>query len=1169
MEDKNKRPRKSGSSKPKRPRLLYKCSVTDPPTTEEECQSRTGLNAGPDLSVIHPHNNHQNGCLANGLSRNATSTASPPSVTNADSITGGTLINHSVTGCDSLLGRHNMNSTVMDYSPAPKLSPLKLSRVKRPDSDLTSRSDAKRHSHRRVKQQMTSGGEELGRNATDPCSTPASVTDSSETAFDPQPTSANHSSLPGSTLSSVQTCHLTPLSTSFGVHPRRFSESNSNERSDDRWTSPQTNGSAGSTPCSNASGADPPNSIRPSGSSSKPCHLFSVAALTDEQPSKHHPEIRKISASDSSHPDSARNSVSADSRLSNCRSTHASPSNTPLPQASPSSISSTRTRTDSSHSAPVGWSSGVCVPSSVRSSFDHPSFGLLSHPTVTTLSHSNRTAKDTTDSLENGPKSGHTSQIKNRQSLPKPQRVVSTLPSSSFSSSVRSDRPLTSMADSGAAMRVSLPSSRVLQQLIGVSSDAAERLLTDYQFKELCSKAISSLTGMDGHGMNSSFTNNNSHGSVANHKRKSNERERNQPFSMSSPFSLPNMPVLMSSPSSQPVTLGRSEFLSSQPPTSNARSVCHSLIEPGSASGSQLSYPPPYGDRGMINRMVSAAEDCRRSRDAYQSSMNPSISILPTPPPLTAGCNSTDSKVSGQPSDLSALHRTHVRPPPPPPLYNVHQRPSALSSSSRPDFVVPVTSPLQPPLLEFLDHSTQSHWENYFRKMLGGESWSSPEVSASDGSALSHAPKLPTSVSSSQPGSNPVTVPPPRHMMGVAPRPGGLAVPRYHLNSLFNIQQQPPPQPQQPQPSVRPLCRPLHPGMTNSLARIRPTQCSVLHTPTHPDKGYGRWADAHIRVAVYISRYQCSQKAGSKGRKDLSNPPKPPVRPIPRHPLSLLPRLPTELRNSIPLDSTCRMPSLPQPINFQPSAYPFGNPQFLTPTSSVPFDSLAEKTSFWNMFISGLMSNVPGEIAGGNIPSKEAFELLCRSALQQKPPAPSAPVPAIPSSLQTGSLGSSAVTSNMSVVGPGLMDNGFLASSSKPLGVSPLLAQPAAPPPPPFYPSGNHSLTSSMSAEAESKRRMLDHAMYDSSNNGNNPLAIPLLNRLPRPSDLPGSNKADVIHAAASILNGYQIPEMYMNPTNPGCSQVRPPTDMTGHLGMPSNLKMGKRPSHLAPIHPW
>ncbi|CAL8069724.1 unnamed protein product [Calicophoron daubneyi] len=334
--------------------------------------------------------------------------------------------------------------------------------------------------------------------------------------------------------------------------------------------------------------------------------------------------------------------------------------------------------------------------------------------------------------------------------------------------------------------------------------------------------------------------------------------------------------------------------------------------------------------------------------------------------------------------------------------------------------------------------------------MLGGEFCSSPEVRASDGSALSDAPKPPASLSPQpeESRSMPFTLPAPKHMMNVAPRPTGFAVPRYHLSPLLSIQEQPPPQPQQSQPSVRVLYRPPHPGTMSSLAWIRPTQCSFLHTSIHPDRGYGRRADANIRFAVYTGQYQCNQR---------------------------------------------------------------------------------------------------GEIVSANMPSKEALKLLCRSALQQKQLAPSAPVSAIPVPLQTP-----AVTSSIPLVCPGLINNGILASSSKSLGISPLLAQPPAFAPPPFHPSSDDSLTSSTSTETGSKRRTLDHAIYDASNSNNNPFAISLLNGLSA-CDLPGSNKSDVIDVAASILNGYQIPEIYMNSTNPGRPLALPPTDTMRHLGVPSN----------------
>ncbi|KAF6779618.1 hypothetical protein AHF37_00704 [Paragonimus kellicotti] len=284
---------------------------------------------------------------------------------------------------------------------------------------------------------------------------------------------------------------------------------------------------------------------------------------------------------------------------------------------------------------------------------------------------------------------------------------MSTTKGSKISSSDRTTTTTTTPSASG----TDFPNSRMLQQLMGIDAHTAERLFNDIRFTELYSLTMATLAGVEAKNNTSSckpvLSNGLTDDKVANSD---------------------DWKTLRSN-----ILLKRTKATTVIPPCLLSKDR-GSLSTVNALTRTQNLLHAAYSDRELINRITQLGHNNHHQTHSINNRsgqlpdnvpvnpfpMFPLPTGLPPPPPLTAGCPSSEcvSDAYGPVRVAPASQRDPLhRVPPPPPLYTVNQQPG----HSLPNMAAANTFVSPPPLAatpQMLGPRNRNQWESYFKRTL-------------------------------------------------------------------------------------------------------------------------------------------------------------------------------------------------------------------------------------------------------------------------------------------------------------------------------------------------------------------------------------------------------------------------------------------------------------------
>ncbi|KAF7231940.1 hypothetical protein EG68_05048 [Paragonimus skrjabini miyazakii] len=1006
------------------------------------------------------------------------------------------------------------------------------------------------------------------------------------------------SPLAGSMLSTVADCHLTPLTTTWNNHASHAAHLPSG----DRWLPPKSNHSDGSLLQMSPDSASAVPTVGPgthfvtsatSVTRPNPCHQFSVAALTKE--------LVKQTVETSAVDPSRRPSTGV------CSSVH-SPTNRFFNQCQLTPRSSTDLD-GPQELARLSNSSSI-----VRTTYE----GIpLSTPTAVCSHHSTASASYVSHNnlscqLSNGmPNLCHQTQMKlgSHQSRGCPSKMSSTpsqsvlltnrspsnsspsisspvqsrcQPSSATSkgislsnmsttkgSKIISSDPTTTMPS---ASGTEFPNSRMLQQLMGIDAHTAERLFNDIRFTELYSLTMATLAGVEAKNNTSSSKPVLSNG-LADDKVAKSDDWKTLRSSICSFTSGPGS--ILSSTSVSKSNMNSTGSCANGHNNSGSCSVDRgSMSTVNALTRTQNLLHAAYSDRELINRITQLGHNNNNhqthSINSRSGQLPDSVPVnpfpifplptgLPPPPPLTAGCPSSESvsDAYGPMRVPPASQRDPLlRVPPPPPLYTVNQQPGhSLSNMASVNTFVP-----PPPLAatpQMFGPRNRTQWESYFKRTLGAIH--AGEFNPTDrqdldmhlgmpANSIYPAPTLTTRQSVVPYSALPVSTGPrplvPSPQLAPYPHASAITTQPNRLSARFGTVEQ----------SKRHL--------------------GALYRPYHTGRVCGRWADAHVRIANYIllqkslNGSQRTRKSSNSGLGVSLIPKFAPIRPIVR-PLSIAPPRPMVVpwSSSGPSISNCfahtaqtKTSAVNTTSSFDPRNLTIQVPPAPLFASADRMDEKRER-----------LLHTP-QLSNSQAPSTEILEMFWQSALQKwysqsNPPLSGhfAPPPTSSSGNALHSLGLNPVDTKQSM--------SQLTADRRTATESSLAAM--FPPCSSLPTSFGSSLHLSLGSEAKRRRveapsaqhllpplrpeLSVSHPMY----------SLPLLVRMPHPAELltPGPHKQDILKATASLMNGYHIPEVFTNPHHIGLGYMNSDADRSNMLE--TGLKLASQSSHLATIHPW
>ncbi|KAF8561909.1 hypothetical protein P879_02491 [Paragonimus westermani] len=566
------------------------------------------------------------------------------------------------------------------------------------------------------------------------------------------------SPLAGSMLSTVADCHLTPLTTTWNNHTPHTAHLPSS----DRWLPPKPNHSDGSllqmSPDSASAVPDVGSGThfvtsatsvtRPS-----PCHQFSVAALTKELV-KQTTETAAAAPSRRSSTGAFPSVHSPTNRFFNrCQLTPRSSADLDGPHEFVRSSHSSSVVRTTYEGIPLSTSTAVCSHHSTASasSVSHNNLSCqlpngmpnLCHQTQMKLdSHQSRgcpsklpSTPSQSGSLVNrspsisSPSISSPVQSRCRPSSATNKGISLSNISTTKGSKIISSDPATTITPSAAGTE--FPNSRMLQQLMGIDADTAERLFNDIRFTELYSLTMATLAGVEAKNHTSSSKPVLSNGLTDDKVAKSDDWKGLR-SSMCSFTSGPGS--ILSSTSISKSNMNFTGSYANGHNNSGPHSVDHgSLSTVDALTRTQNLLHAAYSDRELINRITQLGHNNHHHQTHSISSrsgqhpdnvpvnpfpMFPLPTGLPPPPPLTAGCPSSEpaSDAYGPVRVPPASRRDPLlRVPPPPPLYTVNQQPGHSLSN-----VVAANTFVPPPPLaatpQMFGPRNRTQWESYFKR---------------------------------------------------------------------------------------------------------------------------------------------------------------------------------------------------------------------------------------------------------------------------------------------------------------------------------------------------------------------------------------------------------------------------------------------------------------------
>ncbi|KAF5404342.1 hypothetical protein PHET_02128 [Paragonimus heterotremus] len=1007
------------------------------------------------------------------------------------------------------------------------------------------------------------------------------------------------SPLAGSMLSTVADCHLTPLTTSWNNHTSHAAHLPSG----DRWLPSKSSHSDGSllqmSPDSASAAPDggpgthfvtsATSVIRPN-----PCHQFSVAALTKELvkqtvetstvdpscrpstgvcPSVHSPtnrsfNQRQLPLRSSTDLDSPQESTRLFNSSSIVRTTYEG-----IPISTPTAVCSHHSTASTSY---VSHNNLICQLSNGMPNLCHQTqMKLDSHQSRGCPSKLPSTPSQCVSQINRSPSTSSPSISSPAQSRCRPSSATNKGISLSNMSTTKGSKIISSdpTTITPSASGTEFPNSRMLQQLMGIDVHTAERLFNDIRFTELYSLTMATLAGVEAKNNTSSSKPVLSNGLTDDKVAKSDDWKTLR----SSICSFTSGPGSILSSNS--MSKSNMNFTGSCANGHNNSGSCSvdrgSLSTVNALTRTQNVLHAAYSDRELINRITQLGHNSHHHQTHSISNRSgqlpdnvpvnpfplfPLPTGLPPPPPLTAGCPSSESV-----SDAYGLLRVPpasqrdplLRVPPPPPLYTVNQQPGhSLSNMASANTFVP-----PPPLAttsQTFGPRNRTQWESYFKRTLSaihaGE-FNPTDRQDSDmhlgipASSIYPVPALTTRQSVVPYSALPVSTGPrplvPSPQLAPHPHTSAITAQPNRLSTRFGTVEQ----------SKRHL--------------------GALYKPYHTGRVCGRWADAHVRIANYIllqkslNGCQRAHKSSNSGPGVSLIPKFAPIRPIVR-PLSMAPPRPMVVpwSSSGPSISNCFGHTVQTKTSAVNTTSSF-DPRNLTiqVPPAPPFasaDRMDEKRE---------PSLHTPQLSNSQAPSTEILEMFWQSALQKWYSQSNlplsghfAPPPTSSSGNVLHSLGLNPVDTKQSM--------SQLAVDRRTATESSLAAMF---PPCSSLPTSSFGSSLHLSLGSEAKRRRVEapsalhllppsrpelpvsHPMY----------SLPLLVRMPHPAELltPGPHKQDILKATANLMNGYHIPEVFTNPHHIGLGYMNSDADRSNM--METGLKLASQSSHLATIHPW
>ncbi|THD25126.1 hypothetical protein D915_004202 [Fasciola hepatica] len=1024
-----------------------------------------------------------------------------------------------------------------------------------------------------------------------------------------------HLSSPRSVLSTARNCHLTPLSVTWNP-PVLYSKG-----CDEHWVPGSgSNGDSSvldSTVVQSRRSSEErsnPASGLPLPSKAAPCHQFSVAALTDE-PSRSSPNQHSPVESSLSPVKSMANSVNRRPAQHGSRNgARTSVLHSPVPPAEEVSY----VHSLSPNFLPTAPRSGSTSP------FSHtqPHICQTQHIPDKLLSASSYLNNQCTPNV-NRLSDGHSGTSRatgthHRVDIPQTfsgsSKLSPTLPSlpvrrPSPGSTVKSDpsklhRPVPAAPtfsqqrpthlNAGTVpgtSHVSVPDLRLLQQMLGVDLNMATQLLSDPRFRDLYSLTMANLTSNEKK-PNTGVSSIGSSSSTRPNPAESRVTESEVPTSVAS--SLNALVKLASTDMVSPSSMDMLLRLRSVPEPNQIGPLgprCAPPNQPGIRNPSNVLHSA-YHDRELLNRIPVSSESATQTQPAQPPPPLPlhhgnpnatGMKVLPPPPPLTAG-HSTDN----DPSTSNHIRSRYPTVPPPPMLSGANALPVSRSMP------------------------------NTFGRAPGPVGFTGSNPHGSEAVVKSHSDNLsqPTGVSGisrippSQPQPPPPLSYPPvsSNSFGRPPIQPPPLPPPYNLNPMFN--------PQTLQPSVGPVPA-TGTGVLNATkhpAHLPPNPGSLLHHKAHPDKSYGRWADAHVRAARFIHLCQ-SLRPGQLPRNDRrrnssctgQSLPHTVVRPVARRdqphssgsrpilnptmgPLSSRLQSPQMLTAPRQWDSLTYSHPHPRPPISQHPIPPA--PIISSGTTVNPSTAELDKNPFWNYIMNSVMSNLsPADLPPSHSASgSEAMDAFWTSVFQRLTrndnnaggnthintdnhivrrgnsnangkQHPSQPHPCLTRSVP-GQSAPSSDSDHIPQHGPryALSSSSMFSHSLNPPHHGPHSSLPV------------HLPASGGRFGLESKRPRLEPGTAHCDQVHQTP--FPLVSRFPHPNTLPidalQQTNQDVIHAATRLLNGFHARPSVSASENMIHQTTSATNELRGTESLEKNrLKMGSMTANLAPVHRW
>ncbi|CAH8579666.1 unnamed protein product [Heterobilharzia americana] len=383
----------------------------------------------------------------------------------------------------------------------------------------------------------------------------------------------------------------------------------------------------------------------------------------------------------------------------------------------------------------------------------------------------------------------------------------------------------------------------------------------------------------------------------------------------------------------------------------------------------------------------------------------------------------------------------------------------------------------------------------------------------------------------------------------------------------------------------------------NPTNRIDKTNYSgLLHRPVHADKLCGRWADAHIRIALFIQHCKSLQRSQSSPIISKIYPmSRLPIRPVVRR-LNLVTHSPIASTMNGPVNCNSSRSSNTELINSRsvnvPTPVPPTHLSQVNNNNNNNSNGSPSDVSFWGHLFNEFMNNLSKEFVNNMPDCKNTQMAMIQNFYLQMSQFTSSlgcssNLPDFP--FFNSSVASSLASSSSMCIGSTIGNLSFPLYTQSNLHSSSSIR--SSFPPTVSAPLNFNSQQGLLNTEL--KRRRTDSSSMDSSSNIPFSMRFPIFPRLPNlmpgsshhhhhhqqqqqqhstvvsstfPPSLPPAH-SNVINATTNLLNGFRLPETLLNRPHPlpsGSSTMNDTFPSSDNNSRPSNAA-----SHLVPINPW